>query len=142
MQLLGMRHAFVVHGDYGSSGAGLDEISISGPSRFAEVRGGTLTFGSLTPEHVGLVRAPIESLRGGDAAANAAILRAIFAGEPGARRDVVLLNAALVLIAAGQVPQQDDDPHKAIRNGIQLAAEAIDSGAVTALVAALAAAKP
>jgi anthranilate phosphoribosyltransferase len=138
MGLLGMRHAFVVHGEYGSSGGGLDELSISGPSQFAEVRGDAPAFGRLTPEEIGLARAPIEALNGGDAAANAAILRAIFAGEPGPRRDVVLLNAALVLIAAGLVQRQTESRHEAIRQAVQLAARTIDSGAVTTLVAALA----
>src|ERR1035441_5233344 len=95
MRLLGMRHAFVVHGSAGIQGAGtqgMDELSISGPSQLAQVRtqdpDGEVVFFQLTPEQVGLRSAPIESLRGGDAAANAAILRAIFAGEPGPRRDV------------------------------------------------------
>ncbi|MGP8258952.1 MAG: anthranilate phosphoribosyltransferase [Acidobacteriaceae bacterium] len=146
MLLLGVRHAFVVHGDVtnrtsanetSATGSGIDEISISGPTQLAEVRGDTVTFSHLTPEQVGLESAPIDSLRGGDAAANAAILRFIFAGEPGPRRDVVLLNAAAVLIAADVVPSTPDS-HEAFRAAIQLAARAIDSGSVTALVAALA----
>jgi len=99
---------------------------------------GEVVFFQLTPEQVGLRSAPIEFLRGGDAQANAAILRAIFADEPGPRRDVVLLNAAAVLIAAGAVPTVTGDPLAAFRAAIALAAAAIDSGAVTALVAALA----
>jgi anthranilate phosphoribosyltransferase len=106
------------------------------------VRGGAVTFLQLTPEQVGLVSAPIESLRGGDATTNAAILRAIFAGEPGPRRDVVLLNAAAVLITAGVVPASISDRHEAFRAGITLAASTIDSGAVTALVANLARREP
>ncbi len=140
MRLLGVRHAFVVHGSAGTQG--MDEISISGPSQLAQVRtqnpDGEVVFFQLTPEQVGLRSAPIEFLRGGDAQANAAILRAIFAGEPGPRRDVVLLNAAAVLIAAGAVPTVTGDPLAAFRAAIALAAAAIDSGAVTALVAALA----
>ena len=62
-----------------------------------------VTSSNLTPEELGLRTAPIETLRGGDAAANAQILRAIFSGEPGPRRDVVLLNAAAVLVTAGLV---------------------------------------
>jgi len=143
MRLLGVRHAFVVHGSAGTQG--MDELSISGPSQLAQVRAqgpdGEVVFFQLTPEQVGLRGAPIESLRGGDAAANAAILRAIFAGEPGPRRDVVLLNAAAVLIAAGAVPAATGDPPAAFRAAIALAAGAIDSGTVTALVAALAAAR-
>jgi anthranilate phosphoribosyltransferase len=138
MRLLGVHHAFVVHGAT-ANGTGIDELSISGPTQIAEVRGDTVTFSRLTPDQVGLASAPIDSLRGGDVATNAAILRAIFAGEPGPRRDVVLLNAAAVLIAADVVPSATPESHEAFRVAIALAANAIDSGAVTALVAALAA---
>jgi anthranilate phosphoribosyltransferase len=143
MCLLGVRHAFVVHGavtnEATASGVGIDELSISGPTQLAEVRGDTVTFSHLSSEQVGLASASIDTLHGGDAATNAAILRAIFAGEAGPRRDVVLLNAAAVLIAAGVIPSSSPDSHDAFRAGIQLAANAIDSGAVTALVAVLAA---
>jgi anthranilate phosphoribosyltransferase len=149
MQQLETRHAFVVHGAAatsvggqaakGSAGGskGLDELSISGPSQVAEVRDGILTFLEITPEDVGLKSAPISSLRGGDAQANATILRAIFAGEKGPRRDVVLLNAAAVLVTAGAVPSEPGKLHDALRAAIALAAEAIDSGAVSALLADL-----
>ena len=93
MRLLGTRHAFVVHGALSHrrksrQASGIDELSISGPSQIAEVRGDD---GHLLPPHAGTGwphSAPIESLRGGDAAANAAILRAIFSGERGPRRDL------------------------------------------------------
>jgi anthranilate phosphoribosyltransferase len=138
MRLLGVHHAFVVHGSAGENAArGLDELSISGPTQLAEVNGNGISFDTLTPEQVGLRTAPIESLRGGDAAANAGILRAIFAGEPGPRRDVVLLNAAAVLITAGAVPASQNFRHEAFRAAIELAAGTIDSGAVTELVTAL-----
>ena len=138
MRLLGTRHAFVVHGDIGPGyTGGLDELSISGPSQLAEVRGDSVTLLQLTPEQVGLTSAPIDVLRGGDAATNAQILRSIFAGERSPRRDIVLLNAAAVLITSGIVLPLDTLP--ALRAGIALAAAAIDSGAVTTLVAALAA---
>ena len=146
MRLLGARHAFVVHGASDASGpegrTGIDELSISGPSQIAEVRGDDVTFYRLTPEQVGLEFATTGTLRGGDAAANAAILRSIFAGEPGPRRDVVLLNAAAVLIAAGVVPSATTGSHEAFRAAIALAANAIDSGSVTALVATLACTEP
>ena len=139
MRLLGTRHAFVVHGATGVvDAAGIDELSISGPSRVAEVRGDSITFLQLTPEQVGLQTAPIESLRGGDAATNAQILRAIFAGERSPRRDVVLLNAAAVLITSDAVPASPSDPQAAFRTAIARAAAAIDSCAVTALVTSLA----
>jgi anthranilate phosphoribosyltransferase len=122
MALLGTRHAFVVHGT--AEGTGLDEISISGPSQIAEVRNGTVTLSSLAPEDVG-----IESLLGGDAATNAAILEAIFSGERSPRRDIVLLNAAAVLVASDLAPT--------LTKGIAKAAHAIDTGAVKALLTSL-----
>jgi len=139
MRLIGVRHAFVVHGT-DESGAAMDEISISGPTHIAEVRGSELTFFQLTPEQLGLTSAPLASLRGGDAQTNAQILRARVAGDSGPRRDVVLLNAAAVLVAAGLVPTSPEpDPLPAFRAAIALAASAIDSGAVTTLIASLSA---
>ena len=118
----------------------MDELSISGPSQFVEICGEHTFSAELLPEQVGLQTAPIESLRGGDAATNAAILRAIFAGERGPRRDVVLLNSAAVLMAAGMLPVSDW--LVAFRSAIDLAAHTIDSGAVTALIATLARTEP
>jgi anthranilate phosphoribosyltransferase len=132
MLLLNTRHAFVVHGETNNSSgdatgqSGLDEFSISGPSHFAKVHNGIITLGTLIPEDVGLTRAPIDTLQGGDARTNAAILTAIFAGERSPRRDIVLLNAAVVLVTADLAPD--------LRTGIASAAKAIDTGAVTALV--------
>jgi anthranilate phosphoribosyltransferase len=125
MTMLGIQHAFVVHGD-----GGLDELALSGPSEVAEVLDGEVRQYVVTPEDFGLQRAPLSALEGGDAAANALILRTIFSGAPGPHRDVVLLNAAAVLVAAGRVND--------IREGVTVAAQTIDSGAVTNLVAALA----
>ena len=133
MALLETRHAFVVHGttepDRDGIIRGLDEISISGPTYLAEVRNGVVSTSTITPEDVGLTRAPMESLLGGDSQENAAILRAIFSGEPGPRRDIVLLNAAAVLVAADLAPD--------LLTGVGLAARTLDSGAVTELVASL-----
>jgi anthranilate phosphoribosyltransferase len=139
MALLNTRHAFVVHGETDkatntSGHGGMDEFSISGRSQFAEVHNGIVTLGTLTPEDVGLNHAPIETLQGGDARTNAQILTAIFAGENGPRRDIVLLNAAAVLVTAGLAPD--------LPTGIALAAKTIDSGAVTRLVSALAGTNP
>lgn len=142
MVLLGVRHSFVVHGEIAPGGTdepdagvplGMDELSISGQSHLAEVRNGGVTLSRLTPEDVGLHTASIDSLRGGDAAANADILRAIFSGEPGPRRDVVLLNAAAALVAADAVPE-GADLLSGLKAGIAAAAHAIDSGAVGRLV--------
>jgi anthranilate phosphoribosyltransferase len=131
MAMLGTRHAFVVHGNNGTAdGKGLDELSISGPSQLAEVHNGIITLSTITPEDVGLTRASTEALRGGDAHTNAAILTAIFSGERSPRRDIVLLNAAAVLVTADLTPD--------LPTGVALAARTIDTGAVTELLAALA----
>ena len=122
--MLGVQHAFVVHGD-----GGLDELALSGPSEVAEVRNGNVRQYIVAPQDFGLQRAPLSTLEGGDATVNAAILTAVFAGETGPRRDVVLLNAAAVLTSAGLA--QD------IREGVTVASATIDSGAVTKLVASL-----
>jgi anthranilate phosphoribosyltransferase len=124
MLLLDIEHAMVVHGD-----GGLDEIALSGPSEVAEVQGGRITLHVITPEDFGLQRAPLAALTGGDAATNALILSSIFAGKTGPPRDVVLLNSAAVLVAAGIASD--------IRDGIARAAQAIDDGAVIRLVNAL-----
>ena len=112
---LGVRRALVVHGR-----DGLDEITISGPSKVAEVRNGQVHVYEVAPEEFGLQRAPLEEIAGGDAQENAAIIRAILGGERSCRRDVVLLNAAAALVAAGQADR--------IGDAVPLAAYAIDSG--------------
>jgi anthranilate phosphoribosyltransferase len=124
MTMLGVRHAMVVHGHHH-----LDEIALSGSTEVAEVRDGRISRYMVAPVDFGLQIAPLETLTGGDATVNAAILTAIFAGEPGPRRDVVLLNAAAVLVTAGLAGS--------IGDGIVLAAEAIDAGRVKRLVADL-----
>jgi anthranilate phosphoribosyltransferase len=129
MVLLGVEHAMVVHGDGGGGQAGMDEISLSGPTLVAEVRGGAVREYLVAPEEFGLERAPVEALTGGDAGVNAGILRAIFAGERGPRRDVVVLNAAAVLVTAGLA--------KDIREGVMLAASALDAGKAMRLVETL-----
>jgi anthranilate phosphoribosyltransferase len=129
MALMGTRHAFVVHGTAESpdgSLMGLDEISISGPTHIAEVHDGIVSLSTVTPEDAGLTRAPMESIIGGNAETNAAILIEIFSGAPGPRRDIVLLNAAAVLVAADLAPT--------IPAGVELAARTIDTGAVTNLI--------
>lgn len=136
MVLLGTRRAMVVHGRMDGIAAdardpaGMDELSLSGASEIAEVERGCVRLGTVIPEQAGLRRAPLEALRGGDAGHNAAILRAIFAGKHGPQRDVVLLNAAAVLVTAGLSAN--------LPEGAAMAAEAIDQGAVTDLVGHLA----
>ncbi len=120
---LDTRHAFVVHG------CGLDEYALSGPTSVAEVRGTRVTLSAVTPRDFGLASAPLEALAGGNAQQNAAILQRIFAGAPGPHRDVVLMNAAAVLVVAGLAED--------FRSGAALAAATIDSAKVQALVTAL-----
>jgi anthranilate phosphoribosyltransferase len=124
MTLLDIQHAMVVHGD-----GGLDEIALSGPSEIAELRNGHVTQYTITPEQFGLTRAPLEALTGGNESINALILNEIFSGIQGPPRDVVLLNAAAVLVVAGLVTNLGD--------GIKLAATTVDSGAVNHLVNSL-----
>lgn len=112
---LGVGHAFVVHGM-----DGLDEISLSGETQIAEVRDGNVRLLRVVPEDFGLERAPLETLRGGDAQTNAAVIRRIFDGEPGPPRDIVLANAAAALVAAGLAAD--------FREGASRAAKLIDSG--------------
>ena len=113
---LGAHEAWVVHGN------GLDELTLSGVSRvsrFRRIDQSVETF-EITPQQVGLRRQPVECLSGGDARENARLLRAVLEGEPGARRDAVLLNAAAALTAAGKANH--------LEHGIQQAARAVDEG--------------
>jgi len=118
LSMLGLTRALVVHGS-----DGLDEITVTGPTRIAEVRNGNVTGYEVTPEQFGMERSPMESLMGGDAAENAAIIRSVLGGEKSSKRDVVLLNAAAALVAAGRAD--------AIAAGLPLAVRSIDSGAAT-----------
>ncbi len=125
LSLLGTRRAFVVHGL-----DGLDEITITGPTRMAEVHDGTVRSYEIDPEEFGLSRAPLSSLSGGrDAAENARIVREILAGEKSPRRDVVLMNAAAALVVAGKASHMKD--------AVPIAAESIDSGRATQKLDAL-----
>lgn len=126
---LGVRRAFVVHG-----AGGLDEISISGVTYVAELRGGTVRSYTLRPEDFGLRRAPLEAIRGGDAAQNAKIVhrvlgRSLTYREHGPHREIVLANAAAALVAAGRATDFAD--------GVKLAKRSIDSGAAREKLEAL-----
>src|SRR5256712_11083179 len=96
LSMLGLHRALVVHGL-----DGLDEITITGPTRVAEVREGSVRTYEITPEEFGMKRASLEELAGVNAVENAGIVRRILSGEKSARRDVVLLNAAAAVVAAG-----------------------------------------
>jgi len=121
---LGAKHLFVVHGL-----DGLDELTTTTQSLVAEVREGAVREYKVDPADLGIRRARPEELVGGDAVENARIVRAILAGEPGPRRDIVVLNAAAALAAAGLAEDLEE--------GLQRAAEAIDSGAAAAKLEAL-----
>ncbi|PYR91294.1 MAG: anthranilate phosphoribosyltransferase [Acidobacteria bacterium] len=109
-------HAFVVHG-----ANGMDEVSISSRTHVVEMRRGEMRQFVISPEDFGMTSARIETILGGDAIENARIIESVFGGEPGPRRDVVLLNSAPAIVAGGAA--------KTWKEGLQLAAEAIDSGA-------------
>jgi anthranilate phosphoribosyltransferase len=113
---LGTLRAFVVHG-----ADGLDEISNTGESRIAEVREGTVRSFTVRPEDFGLPRATIDDLRGGDRQQNAGIIHAILDGEPGPKRDIVVMNAAAALVVGAKA--------RDLKEGGEFAAHAIDSGA-------------
>jgi len=112
---LGAERAWVVHG-----ADGLDEISTTGYTKVSECRDGRVNTFYVHPADVGIPKSAPEALKGGDAADNAAIARAVLSGRPGAARDVVLLNASAALLIAEKAAT--------IRDGLALAAEAIDSG--------------
>lgn len=112
---LGSRSAFVVHGE-----GSLDEISITGRTQVSRLKNERVETYSIEPEDFGLQRAEPEAITGGDADENARIVLSVLRGDPGARRDMVLLNAAAALVAAGVASD--------FRDGLDQAAEAIDSG--------------
>jgi anthranilate phosphoribosyltransferase len=112
---LGLERAFVVHGS-----DGVDEISISAKTSVVEVHGGQSRTLTISPEDFGIAPAPAETLKGGNASQNAAIIESILKGESGPRRDVVLMNAAPAVVAAGGA--------KDLQEGLRLAANSIDTG--------------
>ena len=118
---LGTEHSLVVSGD-----EGLDELSIAGGNEVAEVIGADVRMKRISPSDAGLPPAPIDAIRGGDPAYNAAELRTLLLGEPGPYRDAVLFNAAGALIVAGEVQTWAE--------GVEEAAEAIDKGLAKALL--------
>ncbi|MBC7431118.1 MAG: anthranilate phosphoribosyltransferase [Rubritepida sp.] len=112
---LGTTHAWVVHGQ------GLDELALSGPSHVVALEHGSIREFTVSPADAGLSEAPAAAIRGGEPAENAAALRALLGGAPGAYRDIVLLNAAAALVVAGRAPD--------LKAGAVLAATALDGGA-------------
>ncbi len=116
---LGVDRAFVVHG-----AGGLDEFSTVGPAQIWEVTEDRIEYRLVDPADLGFPPAPLEALVGGDPAANAAITRSILAGEAGPRRDTVVLNAALALLASRATDS--------LAEAVKLAEATIDSGAALA----------
>ena len=112
---LGCSRALVVHGS-----DGLDEITITGESKITELKQGRLRTYTIAPEDAGLRRASLNEIQGGDADANSRIILKVLNGEPGPRRDIVLLNAAAALIASSKAED--------FAEGVRVAAESIDSG--------------
>jgi anthranilate phosphoribosyltransferase len=113
---LGTLRAFVVHG-----ADGLDEISNTGESQIAEVHEGVVRNSRVRPEDLGLPRATIREIQGGDRAENAEIIRRLLGGERGPRRDIVLMNAAAALVVGGKT--------RDLKEGVLVAAQSIDTGA-------------
>ena len=111
---LGSKRAWVVHGQ------GLDELTTTGSSEVAEWREGQVRLFKITPEAVGLPKASLSDILGGDPPLNAQAIRDLLAGKAGAYRDIVLLNAAAALLVADKV--------ETLREGVELAAAAIDDG--------------
>jgi anthranilate phosphoribosyltransferase len=120
LRALGSERALVVHG------GGLDEITLHTTTEVAELRDDRVVLRVLAPEEAGLERARLDELKGGDVEQNVAIARGILEGARGPRRDVVLLNAAAALWVAGQAGD--------LREGVSVAAGAIDSGGALRVV--------
>jgi anthranilate phosphoribosyltransferase len=112
---VGTKRAFVVTGS-----DGIDEVTLSGPTRLSWNEGGAVGTCDVTPEEFGLARASLEELRGGDAETNARLLRSVLEGERGPHRNVVLANAAAGFVVAGKA--------QSFAEGVARAAEVIDSG--------------
>jgi anthranilate phosphoribosyltransferase len=121
---LGTVHALVVHGE-----DGLDEITLTGPTRVAELHGGRVETGTLKPEELGFERVPPAALAGGDPAENAAALERLLSGEAGPLAEVTVLNAGAVVYVAGL----ESD----LRAGVERARRALGSGAAAAKLEAL-----
>lgn len=124
LQRLGTRQAFVVCGE-----ETYDEISICGTTQVSELKNGRIKTFEMTPETFGFKRVAPEAIRGGDAQANAEIIRKILDGENGPKRDVVLVNAAAAFVTA--------DLDDSFKGGIERAKASIDSGAARGKLDAL-----
>ncbi|MFQ5806980.1 MAG: anthranilate phosphoribosyltransferase [Phycisphaerae bacterium] len=124
LQRLGCTHCLVVHGE-----DGLDEITLAGKTLVAELKSGAIRSFTISPEEMGVQRAKLDTLRGGDPENNARIARNVLSGQPGPARSVVLLNAGASIYVGGKAAS--------IAEGVQRAAESIDTGRARATLDAL-----
>ncbi len=124
LHTLGTERAWVVHGS-----DGLDELTVTGPTHVVELDHGQVRRFTVTPGDVGLATHRLDALLGGDAATNAAAIGRVLAGETGAYRDIVCLNAAAALVIAGRA--------ETLRDGVAMAQRAIDDGSARAVLAKL-----
>jgi anthranilate phosphoribosyltransferase len=122
---LGLHRGFVVHGVDG----GLDEITTTGETVALEIRSGVIAHRTLNPQDFGMAQARLDDLIGGDCQSNCRIARSVLSGEKGPRRDIVLVNSSAVLVAAGRASD--------FRQGVDIAAASIDSGAAQSKLDAL-----
>jgi anthranilate phosphoribosyltransferase len=113
---LGSEHAWVVHGS-----DGLDEITTTGPTKVTALKDGKIRTFEVSPKDAGIATATLADLKGGDATVNAQAIREVLGGEPGAFRDIVLMNAGAALVVGGHASD--------LRDGAEKAARAIDDGA-------------
>jgi anthranilate phosphoribosyltransferase len=116
LQELGTEHSFVIYGK-----DGVDEVSISAPSEILELKNGAILSYAISPEDFGIFSVSTKKILGGDATTNAAIIENVLRGDRGPRRDVVVLNAAVAIVAGGVA--------ESIKDGIRAAEHALDSGA-------------
>ena len=114
LEELGSRHALVVHGD------GLDELSTLGKTRVSELKNGKITTYDVTPAELGMRKASMKDILGGETAVNAKIVKEILSGKKGAKRDIAVLNAAAAIYVGGGAED--------LKKGIKLAEKSIDSG--------------
>jgi anthranilate phosphoribosyltransferase len=122
---LGLHRGYVVHGD-----DGMDEVTLTGPTTVFAIQNGAVHQFRVQPEDFGIARTGLDTLRGGDPAQNAKITQEILNGAQGPKRDIVLVNASMALMAAGKANSYGE--------GVEKAAESIDTGAATEKLKALA----
>jgi len=131
LQQLGSEHVIVVHGEFGQNGdaagssvGGMDEISISGPTRVAELKGGKVSEYSIAPADFGLAEAPLSTLQVSGAEQSLEMIHAVLQNQSGPARDIVTLNAGAAIHVGGAADS--------LQSGVELAAQSIANGAAKA----------